>query len=379
VTQGAGDRERCANNFGTLRLLFAALVILAHAPELIDGDRSREILTRVFGTLSFGELAVDGFFLVSGYLITASYRARTSFSGYVRRRALRIYPGFVVASLVCILVVAPFAGGDMAALSSAETLLRLALLLMPVVPGAFEGLPYPHLNGSMWTIPCEFGCYLLLGLAGRARVLRIRARYIALLAGLGALLALRWLFLPVGLPGDVAGTLSEMIRFVFVFCSGGAYQLFGDRIAYTRRGACRAALLLLPLMFVRPLAEPAFAVLGGYLIFWFAFAVRPLALSRAVDRADPSYGLYLYAWPVQNLLVAHVPGISPWAVAALALAAALPLGLLSWFLVEGPALRLRPAARRDQTMRTDRSGRPSSVPRSTSPLTTGPTFSGVPE
>jgi peptidoglycan/LPS O-acetylase OafA/YrhL len=346
VVQGAAELGRRANNFGTLRLLFAGLVILAHAPELIDGDRSRELLTRAFGTLSFGEVAVDGFFLVSGYLVTHSYRTRRSFSDYVRRRALRIYPGFVVASLLCLLVVAPLAGADMHAVSATESLLRLGLLLMPVAPGAFEGLPYPFLDGSMWTIPCEFGCYLILGLIGTTRALRIRERYLVLLAGLGGLMALRWLCLPIGRPGDLAGTLSEMIRFVFVFCSGGAFQLFGDRISYTHRRACGAALLLLPAMFIKPLAEPAFAVLGGYLVFWFAFAVPPNGVSRAVDRADPTYGLYLYAWPVQNLLVAHVPGISPWTVAALAFATALPLGVLSWFLVERPALRLRSHATR---------------------------------
>jgi peptidoglycan/LPS O-acetylase OafA/YrhL len=344
VAGEVGGRDRTANNFGTLRLLFAALVILSHAPELVDGHRGRELLTQAFGTLSFGELAVDGFFLVSGYLITASYRAKHSFCDYVRRRALRIYPGFIAASLVCIAVVAPLGGGDVAAVAPLAILMRLALLLMPEVPGAFAGLPYPLLNGSMWTIPCEFGCYLLLGLVGSARAFRRRGRYLALLASLAGLLVLRWLYLPIGLPGDRLGPLSEMIRLGFVFCCGGAFQLFGDRIAYTGRGAWLAALLLLPLMFSPPLAEPAFAILGGYLVFWFTFAVRPNALSRATAQVDPSYGLYLYAWPVQNLLVARLPGISPWTVAALTLAAALPLGILSWHLIERPLLQRRAGA-----------------------------------
>lgn len=341
MAEVTGGRDPRANNFGSLRLLFATLVILAHAPELVDGNRSRELLTQAFGTLSLGEIAVDGFFLVSGYLITASYRAKRSFADYLMRRALRIYPAFVVASLLCIAVVAPLGGGDLAAASPLEALARLSLLLMPVVPGTFAGLPYPLLNGSMWTIPCEFGCYLLLGLVGTARALRRRGRYLGLLTGLGILLALRWLYLPIGHPGDALGSLSEMIRLTFVFCCGGAFRLFADRIAYTRRGAGLAALLLVPLLFSRPLAEPAFALLGGYLIFWFAFAVRPNALSRATAQIDPSYGLYLYAWPLQNLLIARIPGISPWAVAALALGAAMPLGLLSWFLIERPMLQFR--------------------------------------
>ncbi len=102
-----------------------------------------------------------------------------------------------------------------------------------------------------------------------------------------------------------------MIRLSFVFACGGAFQLFADRIAYTGRGAALAAGLLLPLLFSPPLAEPAFALLGGYLIFWFAFAVRPLALSRATAQLDPSYGLYLYAWPIQNLLIAGCRGSPP--------------------------------------------------------------------
>lgn len=371
------------NNLSAVRILLAVLVIISHAPEIIDGDRSRELLTRAFGTLSFGELAVDGFFLVSGYLIAHSARTTPTYTSYLTKRILRIYPGFVVAFLVCLVVVAPLAGGALGSIAAADTLARILFLASPIVPGSFAELPYTYLDHAMWTISYEFRCYLLMVLLGTAGALRFRSAYLFVLAGLLVLYALRWQF-PVLTPlGRLVGVVPDMIRLGFLFMVGGAFYIFADRIRYTNFGAALSAALLLPLMCSSLLAEPAFAALGGYLIFWFAFAVPQTALSRMTERTDISYGLYLYAWPVQSLLVLYVPGISPWSMAMLATIGAGWLGLLSWRLIERPALRLQPrlvaALERARTVEPSflahvRSSKPATASTPPSDFPSGPTL-----
>ena len=114
--------KRPSNNFGALRLLFAVLVILSHSSELVDGNPSREILTRIFGTLTFGTFAVDGFFLISGYLVTKSFQGSRSAGEYALKRVLRIYPGYVVAYLLCVFALGPFVGGQIVELSGVQSL-----------------------------------------------------------------------------------------------------------------------------------------------------------------------------------------------------------------------------------------------------------------
>jgi len=132
------------NNIGCLRLVLASLVIFAHSPEIIDGDKHREPLTSVFHTISFGALAVDFFFILSGFLITASYFSSVNVWSYLWKRVLRIYPAFIAASLVCILVVGPLAGGDLRSLSPREALLSLVRIL---------DLAPPRLTARPWFPP----------------------------------------------------------------------------------------------------------------------------------------------------------------------------------------------------------------------------------
>jgi len=159
------------NAFGFLRLLFASLVIVSHTTEIIDGDRHREILTRDFGTLSFGEVAVDCFFLVSGYLIVGSYLKNPAPIRYLRNRIARIFPGFIVASAICVFVFAPLSGAQIQATDVVKFLVRSLALQPPYVPNAFAGTHFASLNVSMWTLAYEFRCYLLVLALGSAGIL----------------------------------------------------------------------------------------------------------------------------------------------------------------------------------------------------------------
>lgn len=92
--------------------------------------------------MTFGSLAVYGFFLISGFLVSGSYLNSRDARSYMLKRSTRIYPAFVAASLVCLAIVAPLSGASFAAYSPAhiiKALLRMAILARPTVEGAFPG------------------------------------------------------------------------------------------------------------------------------------------------------------------------------------------------------------------------------------------------
>src|SRR5213593_437282 len=98
------------DQFNLLRLLFAGAVLFSHCFELIDRGRIHEPLDRLFHTFSAGDLAVDGFFVLSGYLILQSWLRDPNPARYLARRALRIYPAFIIATLLCGLALGPLFG-----------------------------------------------------------------------------------------------------------------------------------------------------------------------------------------------------------------------------------------------------------------------------
>ena len=336
-----------ANNFGALRLVLAYLVLLSHSPELVDGNRSRELLTRVFGTVSFGELAVNCFFIISGYLITSSFLSSASGFEYLTKRVLRIYPGYIVAFVLCVFVLAPWVGGttDRAyhGLFSRDSLVaNIALLNLPEAPGAFARLHFP-LNGSAWTIRYEFMAYLLVLALGLLGLLKNRRLILAAtIILLGATMLLPYavsLGVPAAWTSCVWSFTTEM-RFLLMFASGALFYLFRERIVYRVSYAVIATIGLCALLLSNRTAQASIATFGAYLVFYLAFEARSRWLAGIGQRNDLSYGIYLYAWPVQASLVWFYPAISPWWMFAAACVGASLLGWISWLAVEKPAIRL---------------------------------------
>jgi peptidoglycan/LPS O-acetylase OafA/YrhL len=333
------------NNFNFLRLLLALLVLLSHSPELIDGDRHREILTNIFHRISFGELAVDGFFLLSGYLIVQSWQRRPKLDIFLRKRFLRIYPGFIVATLICVFLVIPLAVVPINFFTPVNFIIHLKeiiLLSPPSSPPIFQGKPYPLLNGAMWTIAYEFRCYLLVAILGTIGALKKTTIWLSL----SIIILLIYTFpgftsiVHFPKPSYWFGNFSDFIRFLTFFCIGGCFYIFHAQIRYSRIRMVLALLILMISLSINNALNFSLPTVGAYLFFGFAFSNVPL-LKRFQTIPDASYGIYLYGWPVQKLLIWYFPLISPWLLFLLSAGVSLGCGLLSWYLIEKPCLQLR--------------------------------------
>ena len=334
------------NSFGAFRLLFASLVIVSHSIEMLDGNDAREPLHWLFGGLSLGALAVDGFFLISGYLIAASFMSDRL--GYFWKRVLRIYPAFLVCTIICIAVVGPLAGAQLELLSPGDwvrVVYRALLLKSPDVPGVFAGQHFGGgLNGSMWSISYEFRCYIgvavlgFLGLYGRPRLFLLLTLcvFAAMLAfSLPPLEGLRVSDRFEGMFGEPRMAL----RLAAAFMTGTCFKLLVTR--YDGRVAVVCGVAAMVLQFVPLLAEPALIALGGYVLFWAVFRWDWQFLRTLNAKDDISYGVYLYAWPIGGLLIWYWRDVPLPVLMLLTLLGSLALGAVSWFLLEKPALRLK--------------------------------------
>lgn len=376
------------NSLSVLRLSLAGLVALVHAQAIGWGDQP------VFGEVQVGDLAVDAFFVISGFLVTRSAVRLPTLRRFVWHRALRILPGFWVCLLVVGFLAAPLiawlqgrsagtvlSGPD----SSFGFVARNAAL--QVRQWRIADLVVGHetaMDGSLWTLYYEALCYAVVGglvAVGVIRHRRVRVskaprhgrvvRADALLRGVAhavqdvagrhlvlGVTAIVWLDHTLGVLGVVRIGPELLSRFVLLFLLGALGHLYAHRIRFpvVLILAAVGVLIVSVVLFreYRPLGGPAFA----YLFLWAVVAL-PLRWEPPVDL---SYGTYVYHWPVAGVLAeAGLPALGRVPFTVVLLAGTGLVAYASWRWVEAPALRQKNAAWIDRLPPRIRK-RPVSVP-----------------
>lgn len=334
--------ERGRNNFDLVRLVAAASVIVGHSFIIVSGRLDAEPLAGV-SSFTLGQHAVNVFFVLSGLLVAASLERSPGLVAFMAGRALRVFPGLAVCVLLLGLAMGPLVTSldPLSYLASPQTLHYLAATLSLAtghasLPGVFETLPAAGwVDVSLWTLKYEMMCYLALALLSALGLwVRPKLLWVGLAVLIGIEIARLW-----RLHVDEFGVFDQVLRFLTCFFVGaGAYRL-RDRLRLSPAGAALAVAALALSWGTR--LEPLVAYVAiGYLAL--CFSALPLGpMRRLCGRGDLSYGLYIYGWPVGQLLLLSAPGLGPVGLAGASLAVTLPLAALSWALVEKPALALK--------------------------------------
>jgi peptidoglycan/LPS O-acetylase OafA/YrhL len=320
--------------------VLAIAVLYRHSFDLLAADHADMVLDLIPPRTHLGRIALCFFMVVSGYLVTHSWFQSDGWRDFMKRRVLRIYPAFLVASVFSAFVAAPI--GSRAVLDYLESLdvfgfgVNALLLGKLTIPPSFLANPYPgQVNGSLWSIRIEFECYLGLMALGLLGVLRRRAVVLAIFV---------LMLIAHAVQGYVPSSLDRFghhLQLATFFMSGAVFYLYRERIPRTYGWLEVAGLVVLATGILEIGFVELLPVAGTYLLLALAYEPR-LARFRLGRGVDLSYGIYLYAWPVQQLLIQTAgPALNPWTLSLAALIGSGGLAWLSWTLIERPVLAFK--------------------------------------
>ena len=348
------------NNFDFLRLFAAGMVIYGHGWVLATDAGPG------FWGVPFARIGLDIFFAISGYMVTGSWQRTPNLLRFLAKRSLRIFPGLIA----CVLATAYILGPRLSVLPVRDYLhngdvlkylQNLWLFQRLYLPGVFEGMRMNGaVNGSLWSLFPEVLCYLTVPLLA---LLAWRPRLWALgLGGVAAGAIGMWLF--YGHEGQPFVFYNTDIKYMLVqvpfFFLGGLYRLLGDRMSNFYRADFAILGYSLNWMVASWFSWwnlPVEWVTLPYMVLCFGRMSMPV-IRRAGRFGDFSYGMYLYAFPVQQFVLAAMPRNEHPIATCMALT--LPLAVLSWHLVEAPALRWKPSSAPKAL--SDRADAPSAQP-----------------
>ena len=336
------------NNFNLIRFFAALLVLITHSFSIVTGDVNQEPFRTSLG-ISLGTVAVDIFFITSGFLVTASLLTRKSLVDFVLARFLRIFPALWV--MLCI----TFFGGlwitsftlteFLTDLTVYKYFLKCSTLLFGVahtLPGVFHDNPYPNaVNGSLWTMPNELRMYATLAIVwlmlSYTRIDKLKGLKI-FVVGVTIVVALVLLFL--NFPTDTSKT-SRFLELFFMFFIGASYYVLREFILLKLNLFALFLGVILVSVFVSiDVFNVCYKILIPYVLFCLVYL--PKGYIRNFNKfGDYSYGIYIYAFPVQQATVMFFPEYSVFQITIISILITLTLAIVSWHKLEKPCLALK--------------------------------------
>ncbi|MCJ2087253.1 acyltransferase [Methylobacterium sp. E-005] len=347
-------RSGLAPGFDLMRVVLAVSVVIWHSRAIVNND-----IARGGGFFELGSYSIiAAFFGLSGFLITGS-ALRLRLRDFLLNRSLRIVPALAVEVLLSAIVIGPIFT-DLSLWNYATDLKTYRYFanvfgfIIYTLPGVFARNPTDLVNGSLWTIPHEIACYVLMS----ACMLTGLLRRPALVLGAALAVILLGFVLSLGLPDDpvsLAARLGDKLfvdkasRLYVAFLLGIAAYLYRYRLPYDLRLMGLAAGILLAagafdLAAVTVVPFYPFMnlmILPALIYLTVCLGVTNLWVPKLLRAGDYSYGIYLYGWPIQQALVNLVPVRDANLQVILALPCIVLFAIFSWHLIERPILNLR--------------------------------------
>jgi peptidoglycan/LPS O-acetylase OafA/YrhL len=333
------------NNFTLVRLLAALAVVVSHSFYISTGLTDSEPLISSTG-LSLGGHAVNVFFGISGFLILASWERHPDALRFALARLFRIMPALMVAA--CVMVLAGMWLTQMpvmAYLASSELefflLKTMTFNARATLPGVFQHQePTDTVFMTIWTLKYEVFAYLGVLLAGLTGAIRYRLFYPAVLLLCAAAIT------ALALSPQIATahvSLPHFARFGSCFALGMCAWHFRRVIPVTSGWMAVSATVMLAAVATGKLHLALLYPAEIYAALWLALSPR-LPVSPGFGDIDLSYGIYLYGWPISQIVQGIWPNIGIVGLSCSSMILASGVAWCSWLAVERPALRALPVA-----------------------------------
>lgn len=344
---------RNSNNFDFIRFVCAIAVIYTHSYPLLGLPEVDIISSVTNGIASFSHIAVRMFFTISCFLICQSAFYSENLSSYFWRRSLRIFPGLFVVILFSAFIIGPivskltlmeyFNHPEFRSYLKSINIYRISQFL----PGCFEKNPhFKSVNGSLWTLPYEFSFYIIVGTTIYLRKIfnNIPLLIAILVTSTGLIKILSLLSPSINLQTFIPYLnlqLSSFIDFTIYFGIGSLFFYYQKLIKLNFYYSLVVLILWVVCSWaLRPFGELLNYLAIPYLCFYLAYI--PGKLNKFGKYGDLSYGIYIYAFPIQQTIVYFMgPNLNVYSLTVITIITTIPFAICSWHLVEKRALELK--------------------------------------